>query len=200
MSFQLIELKLEDYVSKIQTTPKYIAMGALSGNDMTTLKVTAVVDSISGGSLTLALEHSPDAGASWKPITTSSDGVITTTGTYSVWLTEASGIPSPNIRLKLTPIGGASASLSKLFRTMSTGDLVIPRSSGGGGGGTVTPLWPYAEWDTKVRTWTPGIFTELFTYKNGGPTGTSVALKAVVYTDSLMSAVDYIRYSPSKEP
>lgn len=200
MSYQIIELKLEEYLSKIQVTPKYVSLGALSGNDSTTLKVTVVVGSISGGALSLSLEQSSDAGATWKTITTDSDGIISTTGTFSVWLTENSGIVSPNVRLKLTPSVGAEVSLTHIFRTQTTGDLVVPRTPSGGGGGGGTAVWPYAEWDTKVRTWTPGIYTELWTYKNGGPTGTSVGLMAIVYVDSNMSSIDYIRYSPAKEP
>lgn len=139
MSYQLVELKLQNFERQFSDTkPLYVSMGALSSNDATTLRVAVVVGAITGGTAALSLEESMDGGLTWSALTTSTNGPITGAGTYQVWLTESSGIVSPNVRLKVLPSAGQSAYITKVYKTSATGDVIIPRSSGGGGGGGAT--------------------------------------------------------------
>lgn len=136
MSYQLVDLKLENYARQFSNTkPLYVSMGALSSNDATTLRVAVVVGTITGGTADLSLEESMDGGITWSALTTSTNGPITGAGTYQVWLTDSSGIVAPNVRLKVLPSAGQSAYVTKVCRTSATGDLIIPRSSASGGGG-----------------------------------------------------------------
>lgn len=206
MSYQQIEVKIENTTRQATNAkPLYVNLGALSPNDMTTLKVTTIVESISAlGSAVISLQESIDLGATWRTLTTETDGPIDSTGAFSVWVTGATGIPSPNLRLKVLPAAGTTLFLEKVLRTFTTGDNLIPiasmTSSGGATEATQQKLrrWPYADWDTKVHTWTPGIFTDAWEYKLGGPSGTSVGLKTIVYTDATRANINYIRHSPTR--
>jgi len=130
MSYQLLELKLENTQRVIKdTAPLYLTLGALSSNDITTLKVAVVVGSISGGTAALTLETSMDGGLTWKTILTGTDGPITGAGTYQVWMIASSGISGPNIRLKILPSAGISVYLTKAYRTFASGDVLVPRDS-----------------------------------------------------------------------
>jgi archaellum component FlaC len=136
MSYQLIELKIENYARLVTNgNPLYVPLGALSPNDMTTLKVSVVVGSISAlGTAALSMEESMDGGLTWAALTTTTDGPITAAGTYSVWFNLNTGIPSPNVRLKVLPGAADSLYLTKAFRTFSTGDNIIPRTQIAGSG------------------------------------------------------------------
>jgi hypothetical protein len=139
-----------------------------------------------------------------SPTPTDTDGPITGTGSYSVWVNGSTGIPSPNLRLKVLPAVGTTITLDKVLRSFTTGDNLIPipsmTSSGGATEATQQKIrrWPYADWDTKVHTWNAGAFTDSWEYKLGGPTGTSVALKIIVYTDATKANINYIRHSPTR--
>jgi hypothetical protein len=136
MSYQLIELKIENYARLVTNgNPLYVSMGALSPNDMTTLKVSVVVGSISAlGTAALTMEESMDGGLTWTALTTTTDGPIVAAGTYSAWFNLNTGIPSPNVRLKVLPGAGDSLYLTKAFRTQTTGDNIIPRTQIAGSG------------------------------------------------------------------
>jgi len=132
MSYQLIELKLENYQRIISdTTPLHVSLGAISGNDTTTLKVSVVVSALSvGATADLSIEESLDGGLSWVPVTASVTGTVNATGTWAVWINENSGIISPTVRLSLTPLGaGDTFYISKAYRTFNTDGTIVPRAN-----------------------------------------------------------------------
>lgn len=132
MSYQLVELKLENYQRIITDVhPLHISLGAISGNDTTTLKVSVVISALSlGATATLSLEESMDGGLTWVTITTSVTGTVNATGTWTVWLNENSGVVSPTVRVSLTPLGvGDTFYISKAYRTYTTDGTIVPRAS-----------------------------------------------------------------------
>ncbi len=137
MSYQLIDLKLENYQRIVSdTNPLHVSLGAISGNDTTTMKVSVVVSAVSvGATATLSLEESMDGGLSWVTVNTSVTGTINATGTWSVWLNEVSGIVAPSVRLSVTPLGvGDTLYISKAYRTFNTDGTIVPRFSAAGAG------------------------------------------------------------------
>jgi hypothetical protein len=204
MSYQLIELKLENFARQISDTkPLYLPMGALASNDATTLRVSVVVGAITGGTAALSLEESMDGGLTWAALTTSTNGPISGAGTYQVWLTDSSGIVAPNVRLKVLPSAGQSMYITKVYRTYATGDIIIPRSSGSGGGGGATEAtlqklreWPYAAYDSFTTAWNAGTFTEVVSYRTGGVAGTVVGTITTVFTDAVKTLHVSTVYSP----
>jgi hypothetical protein len=209
MSYQLIEIKIENYARLVtNATPLYVPLGALSPNDMTTLKVSVTVGSFAGvGTADMTLEESMDGGVTWAAITTATNGPISTTATYSVWVTDDTGIPSPNLRLKILPAAGVTLYATKVFRTFTTGDVIIPRSSVNVAmGDTETKLdtlitnseqWPYAAHNALTYSWDAGTFTEVITYKTGGTGGTTVGTITNVFTDVTKATPVSTVYSPA---
>lgn len=130
MAYQLLELSLQNVKRRITNTdPLYLPLGGISPNDVTTL-IVSVVAGVVVGTATLSLQESVDGGATWQTVTgTQTSGTINAPGTYSLRVTEFCGIVAPNLRLVLTPAAGGSVYLSKAFRTLSTGNNIIPRSA-----------------------------------------------------------------------
>lgn len=132
MSYQLIELKLENYQRLItDASPLHVSLGPISGNDTTTLKASIVVSALSlAATATLSLEESMDGGVTWTTVTTSVTGVVNATGTWAVWVNENSGIVSPVVRLSLTPLGvGDTFYISRSYRTFTTDTTIVPRAN-----------------------------------------------------------------------
>jgi hypothetical protein len=129
MGYNLSEISLQNYARKItDTTPLQISVGGISANDTTTLIVSVVVGAITG-TANLSLEESVDGGISWATIPgTTVSGALSAPGTYSIRISEVSGIISPVVRLVVTADAGAVLYLSRVFRTVSSGDNIIPRA------------------------------------------------------------------------
>jgi len=130
MAYQLVELSLQNYARKItDALPLQIGVGGLSPNDVTTLIVSVVVGAVTG-TATITLEESVDGGVSWTTVPgTLTSGTINAPGTYSIRVTELSGIISPAIRLVITAASGGVVYISRAYRTLSTGNNIIPRTA-----------------------------------------------------------------------
>jgi hypothetical protein len=129
MAYQLVELSLQNYARKItDDLPLRIGIGGLSPNDVTTLIVSVVVGAVTG-TATITLEESVDGGTTWATVPgTSTSGTINAPGTYSIRVTELSGIMSPAVRLVVTAASGGVVYISRAYRTMSTGNNIVPRA------------------------------------------------------------------------
>jgi hypothetical protein len=130
MAYQLVELSLQNYARKItDVLPLQIGVGGLSPNDVTTLIVSVVVGAVTG-TATITLEESVDGGSTWTTVPgTLASGTINAPGTYSIRVTELSGIISPAVRLVITAASGGVVYISRAYRTLSTGNNIIPRTA-----------------------------------------------------------------------
>jgi hypothetical protein len=129
---------------------------------------------------------------------------------------------SPNLRLKILPDAGDALYVTKLYRSYTTGGILVPRDAGVGGGGASTEAkqdviigyvdgveagiatlitnseqWPYAAHNAITYSWDGVTFTEVITYKTGGTGGTTVGTITNVFTDATKATPVSTVYSPA---
>lgn len=208
MSYQLIELKLENYQRIItDTSPLHVSLGPVSGNDTTTIKVSIVVSALSAlATATLSLEESMDGGLTWTTVTTSVTGTVNATGTWAVWINENSGIVSPTVRLSLTPLGaGDTFYISRAYRTFNTDGTIIPRATLSTSGfateatlGDIETLLTDKLSGSLVPkkfdyiALTVGALTDTYVYKTGGAGGTTQKTVVVTFTDATKNTMSTV--------
>lgn len=132
MSYQLRDLDLSNAKRKVTNSdPLYIPIGAISGCDATTLAVSVVVQAVANipaETAALMLQESLDGGLTWSDLGGLDADTITGVGTFKVRISAATGIPSPHLRLKVTPTGDGQLYIGKAFASFCPGQIV-PRTS-----------------------------------------------------------------------
>jgi hypothetical protein len=215
MSYQLIELKLENYQRLItDASPLHVSLGPISGNDTTTLKASIVVSALSlAATATLSLEESMDGGVTWTTVTTSVTGVVNATGTWAVWVNENSGIVSPVVRLSLTPLGvGDTFYISRSYRTFTTDTTIVPRANlSATGFATEVTLGSVDTNVSDIETLlsdrlsgslvpkkfdyialTVAALSDTYVYKTGGAGGTTQKTVTVTFTDATKNTISTV--------
>jgi len=133
MSYQWVDLALRN-VKKLATNshPLVIDLGALTGNDASFLRVAIEVGTFAGpDTAVITLEQSHDGGTTWVTVANTTTTPITAVGTYTIETTAASGILSPNVRVKITPAATVGIGVTRLRRTLSDGPAIPTAATGG---------------------------------------------------------------------
>ena len=136
MAYQTVRLKIPHSVSRSVKAGEfvYIDMGGLSGNDVTTLKVT--VDIVGFSTVTpadvavMTLEQSWNMGGVFETVNSTLSTNISADGTYSIKVSAGSGNLAPIVRLKVNSAATASFYINSVYRTSSTENLVVPVAAG----------------------------------------------------------------------
>ena len=158
--------------------------------------VSAPTGTAPGGSVDIASPIGPDTQANSVSVTlaTDEDALPLPTGQQTMANSTPVTIASNQSELPLSK--GQQANAASYPATISSdqfnatrGLLVNPYQEG---------AWPYVAWDYLALSWTPGTFTEVYTYRSGGAGGAVVGTVTVIYTDATRAELANVTYSPTK--
>jgi hypothetical protein len=139
MSYQLREITIPNQLRFASASnPLVVEIGAITGNDATTLTVSVVVSAVSGipaETAVITLQESWNGGSSWTNVPGISADTITGLGTFKARVTSSSGVISPQLRMVITPTGAGTLYAGKVFCTFSPGQI-IPFGAGGAASST----------------------------------------------------------------
>jgi hypothetical protein len=188
MSYQLREITIPNQLRFASASnPLIVEIGAITGNDATTLTVSVVVSAVSGipaETAAITLQESWNGGSTWTNVPGISADTITGLGTFKARVTSSSGVISPQLRMVITPTGAGTLYAGKVFCTFSPGQIIPFGAVGAAGSTEATQLLVLAAVD-QIEGYVDGLETLIGTTNASLTTIAGYVDQIEGYTDGL---------------